>query len=1506
MSWISGTWRPTAVSIWFGVISTPTFVAAAVPSHLPTAPPPLAVSRSLAPTSGALPEVWRAPEATVRTLFSQHADWIAVPLESLELVAVRPTPRLLHVDFRQTWEGLPILGSRIDLRFDREGRLVHLRRSAATTITPHSSRSSLARTSVDAARVSAQYALSPDAGGVEWREAEEAWWPIRATNLSLADAVSLLPAWRVAWTTDNPPGWWEAVVDAETGEILQATDRLVFESLRGSVEADIEPTTAGDTPIRVPLPHVAVSATANHTSIADTTASDGTFEIEWPAAQRVQRRAELRGRAIWIRDVADRLRTPADTLTVAVPADADVIWSSGNSTSSQRSAYYHATRAYDVIRGMDDSPALGELDRGIELRVDDPSGSCNAYWRGDYFNFFGSGGGCAALARIADVVYHEYAHAVTQFCYAPFGVPTELGEAFSDYFAASLTEQPRIGVGYRGRDTFLREIESDRVWPQDRSPDPHLEGLILAGALWDLRTAIGAAADTLFHFARYGAARTMDDFLVDLLLVDDTDGDLRNGSPHFGAIVDAFSAHGIGDYSVRLSAAPLPDLEAPDPQIEATVAIDALLGLAPDSLSLFVSTGGPFERKPLAPGDRPGDYVARFDAPPPSTVVRYYWSAADTAGHRTTLPAGAPRETFMFFVGADEIPPTITHERWEHVTEAETSLRLRARAIDNSGGIDTVFARVTVSSREFETALLRRDVADTLWEGSADVGPITVGDQVSYQLVAVDRARSPNVALLPVDGPFEAPVRRGRTLDFEADAGPLEPFGDWEWGALSPPDRAWSGERIWATKLAGAYSDDTKSTLQWGPLDLRSWDRGRLELHHAFAFEERYDGGRVEVSSDNGETWRPLAPEDGYPFQNVESFDGPGFSGASRAWSRARFPLDAHLGQVIYLRLIAASDQFVTDRGWWIDDLRMVGAQSLAPPLSFRAESGLDARVHLAWQHPPGIDRDSPRFVGYRVSRRILDSSLPFAPTHDGRLRENRWTDSAVANGVTYEYQLEVDYDEGVGPPRRASATPYAAAIVVDVERIEFELRGAAESDTTFFIRNLTPGQLRFNAFLADSGAELGDVRWLARLSNEAPSAQRWNDAVDSASPADLASLHLRRVNDPEQGVVLEFVLRGQRNWSRPMSDWGGVIFLDTDLNLATGRTSASFGWNETRNLGWEHALVFGKLARLVHPNAPAVLITSEGATRAEPLPKVELPSEADSVLLSVPWDWLGRPDGAHVAVFFAADVDSLPFDHAPNLPDAPWLQREPRSGRSLPEHPQPFSLVFDARPVGNGDHFATLFLVSNDPVRPLLEIPISLRVTGYVSDQLESLAFTSDPEALRARFRPPGALLPRFARAERSSNAGATWQTAGADTLFPDPNGNFEMIDLEAEPGVRYQFRFRVLFAAQPTRIYGPFPYEYDPELPAAWRFSASPNPFAGSTRMRLDAPRRVRASISIFDASGRAVRALFDGEARPGVRWFEWDGVNDAGRSVPTGVYWARLATPERTIIARLVRLR
>ncbi|MDM7926323.1 MAG: DUF362 domain-containing protein [bacterium] len=68
-------------------------------------------------------------------------------------------------------------------------------------------------------------------------------------------------------------------------------------------------------------------------------------------------------------------------------------------------------------------------------------------------------------------------------------------------------------------------------------------------------------------------------------------------------------------------------------------------------------------------------------------------------------------------------------------------------------------------------------------------------------------------------------------------------------------------------------------------------------------------------------------------------------------------------------------------------------------------------------------------------------------------------------------------------------------------------------------------------------------------------------------------------------------------------------------------------------------------------------------------------------------------------------------------------------------------------------------------------------------------------------------------------------------------------------------------------------------------------PNPFNASTTIqyRLDALSRVR--LTVYDAAGRRVRTLFDGTDVPGERSRQWNGLDDNGSPVPTGVYICRI---------------
>ncbi|MBM3287746.1 MAG: hypothetical protein FJY88_10420, partial [Candidatus Eisenbacteria bacterium] len=68
-----------------------------------------------------------------------------------------------------------------------------------------------------------------------------------------------------------------------------------------------------------------------------------------------------------------------------------------------------------------------------------------------------------------------------------------------------------------------------------------------------------------------------------------------------------------------------------------------------------------------------------------------------------------------------------------------------------------------------------------------------------------------------------------------------------------------------------------------------------------------------------------------------------------------------------------------------------------------------------------------------------------------------------------------------------------------------------------------------------------------------------------------------------------------------------------------------------------------------------------------------------------------------------------------------------------------------------------------------------------------------------------------------------------------------------------------------------------------------AQPNPFETDARITLRIPYEGRVRLLIVDSSGRAVRTLMDETCVPGERSVVWDGRSDAGRALPSGVYYS-----------------
>ena len=68
-------------------------------------------------------------------------------------------------------------------------------------------------------------------------------------------------------------------------------------------------------------------------------------------------------------------------------------------------------------------------------------------------------------------------------------------------------------------------------------------------------------------------------------------------------------------------------------------------------------------------------------------------------------------------------------------------------------------------------------------------------------------------------------------------------------------------------------------------------------------------------------------------------------------------------------------------------------------------------------------------------------------------------------------------------------------------------------------------------------------------------------------------------------------------------------------------------------------------------------------------------------------------------------------------------------------------------------------------------------------------------------------------------------------------------------------------------------------------------PNPFNPSTTITFNLPHSGATSLIVYDVRGRLVRTLIDGGLQAGPQNLEWDGRNNAGQQVASGVYMYRL---------------
>lgn len=135
---------------------------------------------------------------------------------------------------------------------------------------------------------------------------------------------------------------------------------------------------------------------------------------------------------------------------------------------------------------------------------------------------------------------------------------------------------------------------------------------------------------------------------------------------------------------------------------------------------------------------------------------------------------------------------------------------------------------------------------------------------------------------------------------------------------VTNPDRTAGGWSFADGELYGPNQDAALTLTQ--DLNLKSLRQAFVRVNHSYVFEDSYDGGVLEVSTDDGATWTSLAPVRGYP--RAMSTASPlvqdplkevrAFSGSSGGYVFDEF----NLGKIpsLQTRAILFNDSFDTNR----------------------------------------------------------------------------------------------------------------------------------------------------------------------------------------------------------------------------------------------------------------------------------------------------------------------------------------------------------------------------------------------------------------------------------------------------------------------------------------------------------------------------------------------------------------------------------------------------------------
>ena len=580
-------------------------------------------------------------EAAVRSFFSQSPDLLGAALSDLRLgrSGYDSETDTWYVQLDQHLPGtdVPVWRGTVDVVI-KQGRLIFFSVNTLPDIHGVGAKPVVSKTD---AILSAQH-LGP-AGNSEHTDgrAELMVLPVEDTG-SLDGRL----AWRVESRTESPRGDWVSFVDAQSGRIISVHNGVRF--LSGEVHAEHDVRTVDGEMMVSPMRWMRVQ---NDDKSAFTD-EDGVWTLDGddpPSGDLVGEFVRM------LNEGGSDMEIPA--------LSEDVVLTGEDADQAELSAFVFQSqiRQWALIY----APDIPLMDTRIDVRVNIDE-TCNAYFDGD-LNFMRAGDGCRNTGRIADVNYHEWGHGFHYYSLLTGEFDGSISEGIADVVAVLNTGDPVISPGFFNSGQAIRELETNRVYPDDWVNQVHTDGLIFGGAVWDLINILAAevgeeeAYDTVSRLlaAAIRAGPTIPESFDAFIVADDDNGDLSDGTPNSCAIIEAFSQHGLGPGGaggaiIVLDHAP-PETAAPAEEIvlnlEGTNLAPECVDAALEGASVHFSTDGGQRWDTVPLTGEMENLRGLIPAQDEGTVVSYYFTLDAEGVGSSRAPRGGEISPFTLYVG---------------------------------------------------------------------------------------------------------------------------------------------------------------------------------------------------------------------------------------------------------------------------------------------------------------------------------------------------------------------------------------------------------------------------------------------------------------------------------------------------------------------------------------------------------------------------------------------------------------------------------------------------------------------------------------------------------------------------------------------------------------------------------------------------------------------------------------------------------------------------------------